>query len=136
MADIHIEDFYKDCARILLQLYMAFPRRSSVFVEDIAGPDTPDEFGLHSKRHMACLGAMLWLADEGLLRYESTISQDAIDQAVLTEAGFLALIRLLPAEEHDLESPPQTAAHRVRDTLQKGTSTQVARVVHRMLFPH
>ena len=48
MADIHIEEFYKDAAIALVQLYNAFPRRVNLFVEDIAGPDEPDEFGLHS----------------------------------------------------------------------------------------
>ncbi len=45
MADIHVEEFYKDVAIALVQLYMSFPRRVNLFVEDIAGPDEPDEFG-------------------------------------------------------------------------------------------
>ena len=72
MADIHVEEFYRDVAIALSQLYSAFPRRINLFVEDIAGPDEPDEFGLHSKRHMACFGALLWLAEEGFLRYRDT----------------------------------------------------------------
>lgn len=84
MADIHVEEFYRDVAIALSQLYSAFPRRINLFVEDIAGPDEPDEFGLHSKRHMACFGALLWLAEEGFLRYVDTIRQEALDQAVLT----------------------------------------------------
>ena len=75
MADLHVEEFHKDAAIALTQLYGAFPRRVNLFVEDIAGPDEPDEFGLHSKRHMACLGALLWLGEEGLLRYVDTIRQ-------------------------------------------------------------
>lgn len=134
MADLHIEEFYQDSARILLQLYRTFPRRSSVFVEDIAGADQPDEFGLHGKRHLACLGCMLWLADEGLIRYESTISQDAIDQAVLTQDGLTLLVRPLPAEDH---RPPQpgSAIHRMQDCLHQGTSTQLAKLVQQVLFP-
>ena len=42
-------------------------------------------------RHMACLGAMLWLAEEGLLRYEATIFQEGIEQAVLTNKAFVLL---------------------------------------------
>ncbi|WP_166255411.1 hypothetical protein [Marinobacter salicampi] len=91
MADIHIEEFYKDAAVALVQLYSAFPRRINLFVEDIAGPDETDEFGLHSRRHMACFGALLWLAEEGLIRYIDTIRQDAMDQAVLTQAAFVRL---------------------------------------------
>ena len=91
MADIHVEEFYKDVAIALVQLYMSFPRRVNLFVEDIAGPDEPDEFGLHSKRHMACFGALLWLSEEGLLRYVDTIRQEALDQAVLTREAFVRL---------------------------------------------
>ncbi|MGO1462464.1 MAG: hypothetical protein ACTHYN_08215 [Marinobacter sp.] len=91
MADIHIEEFYKDVAIALTQLYSAFPRRVNLFVEDIAGPDETDEFGLHSKRHMACFGALLWLAEEGFLRYVDTIRQEALDQAVLTQNAFTRL---------------------------------------------
>ena len=91
MADIHVEEFYKDAAIALVQLYGAFPRRINLFVEDIAGPDAPDEFGLHSKRHMACFGALLWLSEEGLLRYIDTIRQEALDQAVLTRDAFIRL---------------------------------------------
>lgn len=91
MADIHIEEFYKDSAIALTQLYNAFPRRATLFVEDIAGPDEPDEFGLHSRRHMACFGALLWLEEEGFMRYVDTIRQEAFDQAVLTREAFSRL---------------------------------------------
>jgi hypothetical protein len=91
MADIHIEEFYRDSAIALVQLYSVFPRRINLFVEDIAGPDEPDEFGLHSPRHMACFGALLWLEEEGLLRYVDTIRQEALDQAVLTRKAFIRL---------------------------------------------
>lgn len=91
MSDIHIDDYYKDSARILSQLYAFFPRPCAVYVEDIAGPDTPDEFGLHSNRHLACLSTLLWLAKAGYLSYVDTIRQEAIDQAVLTHKGFTLL---------------------------------------------
>ncbi len=96
MADIHIADFYKDAARILVQLYNQFPRPTMLFVEDIAGPDTPDEFGLHSPRHQSCLSTMLWLAQSGYLSYETLVRQEAIDQAVLTQRGFTLLATPLP----------------------------------------
>ena len=54
MADIHIDDFYRDVAAIFLRLYALFPRKSTLFVEDISGPDQPDEFGLHHPRFEAC----------------------------------------------------------------------------------
>lgn len=98
MADIHIADFYKDAARILVQLYSQFPRPTMLFVEDIAGPDTPDEFGLHSPRHEACLSTMLWLAQSGYLRYQTLVRQEAIDQAALTQRGFTLLATPLPVQ--------------------------------------
>ena len=65
MADLNILDFYKDTALVLMSLQRVFPRKMDLFVEDLIGPDQVDEFGLHTKRHEACFGAMLWLADEG-----------------------------------------------------------------------
>ncbi|MDE3736504.1 MULTISPECIES: hypothetical protein [Pseudomonas] len=104
--DLQIDDFYKDCASGLLQLYQVFPRRVALYVEDLIGPSEPDEFGLPSKRHESCLGALLWLADEGYLRFDSTIHFEALDQAVLTEKGFLRLSRAVPAELANPESLP------------------------------
>lgn len=91
MADIHITDFYRDAAKALNQIYGSFPRLVTVFVEDISGPDSPDEFGLHSPRHQACFATLLWLAAEGYIRYHDTIRQEAIDQATLTHKGFTLL---------------------------------------------
>ncbi len=91
MADLNVLDFYKDTAKILLQLHRNFPRKAEVYVEDLIGADHVDEFGLHSKRHESCFGAMLWLSDEGFLRYQSTIRQEAIDQAVLTGKAIVLL---------------------------------------------
>jgi hypothetical protein len=102
MSDIHIDDFYKDSGLILSQLFAFFPRPCAVYAEDIAGPDTPDDFGLHSQRHMAALSTMLWLATAGYLTYRDTIRQEAIDQAVLSHKGFTLLSALC-------EDPPSKA---------------------------
>lgn len=91
MSDIHIEDFYKDVAHIFLILYKFFPRKSILYVEDVCGPDEPDEFGLHSDRFLAAFSAMVWLGEQHYLRYDAPIKQEALDQAVLTERGFLLL---------------------------------------------
>ena len=126
MADIHVEEFYKDAAIALVQLYGAFPRRINLFVEDIAGPDEPDEFGLHSKRHMACFGALLWLAEEGLLRYVDTIRQEALDQAVLTRDAFIRLSA--PAPEtltSEFVIPEETAAGNLPPSVQEDLSTHI-----------
>ncbi|MEE2731694.1 MAG: hypothetical protein VYA55_12810 [Pseudomonadota bacterium] len=99
MADLNILDFYKDTALILMSLQRVFPRKMELFVEDLIGPDQVDEFGLHTKRHEACFGAMLWLSDEGFLKYGATIRQEGIDQAFLTAKG---LIRLTTIVEEQL----------------------------------
>lgn len=99
MSDLHIDDFCKDVARALAQLYQSFPRKTTVYVEDISGPDEPDEFGLHSNRHLACLGALVWLAEEGYIRFDDTIRQEAVDQAVLTGRTFTVLSSVAPALE-------------------------------------
>ncbi|MDX1633006.1 MAG: hypothetical protein R3280_00065 [Marinobacter sp.] len=150
MADIHIEEFYKDVAIALVQLYGAFPRRVNLFVEDIAGPDEPDEFGLHSRRHMACFGALLWLAEEGLLRYVDTIRQEALDQAVLTQAAFIRLSTPAPetlvsevapqALASAAKAPPSVRAdysshiHLFREALRSGSSDRITQVVQTTFF--
>lgn len=91
MADLHIDEFLKDAGLILLRLYNSFPRKQLLFVDDIVGPAELDEFGLPDTRHQACFSTMLWLAEEGWLRYESTLRQEALDQATLTQKSFLLL---------------------------------------------
>lgn len=91
MSDIHIEEFYHDIGHILAQLYNNFPRPIHVYVEDIAGPDAPDEYGLHSERHMSCFASMIWLQKQGYINFQDTIRQEAIDSATLTQTGFLIL---------------------------------------------
>ena len=94
MADINIENFYKHIARILSILYEAFPSKSPLYVDDVAGVDDPDEYGLHSPDYTAGFFAMLWLADEQYIRYMDTIRQDGVDQAVLTHKAFLKLTQV------------------------------------------
>lgn len=91
MSDLHIDDFYKDVALVFLKLYGTFPRKTILYVDDICGQDTPDEFGLHSNRFIAGFSTMVWLAEHNYLRFDAAIKQEALDQAVLTEQGFLLL---------------------------------------------
>jgi hypothetical protein len=134
LADLHIDDFCRDAALILLHLYSAFPRRASVYVEDICGPDTPDDVGLHSDRHMGCLGAMLWLAEENYLRFEAMIYQDGIDQAVLTGKTFTLLCGL---SQIRYQQPPAdlpqsvmvektTVVEQIRAVLRSGESSKIS----------
>jgi hypothetical protein len=140
MADIHIEDFYKDAAKILVQLYRAFPRKATLYIEDISGPDTPDEFGIHSPRHQSCFACILWLADEGYLRYTDVIRQEAVDQAVLSHKGFLLLNRLghPDATESKTPAPSVTASTDmnialIRHLLSEGSSTLLSQFMARLL---
>ena len=91
MADLHIEDFYRDVAKIFLNLYALFPRKTILYVEDICGPDQPDEFGLHHPRFHAGFSAMVWLAEHGYIHFQEAIRQEALDQAVLSQKAFLLL---------------------------------------------
>ncbi len=137
---LHIEDFSQDVARILLQLYMNFPRPQAVYVEDISGPDQLDEAGLHGKRHMACLGAMLWLAEEGYLRYQSTLYQEGIEQAVLSNRAFTLLTATSdtdPQTDPDLPISVQrqraTLAEQIRAALAARDSTRISGLVRHFL---
>jgi hypothetical protein len=143
MADLHIEDFYKDVGLILLHLYSTFPRKQILFVEDVSGAYTTDEFGLPSPRYVACFSAMVWLGEQGYLRYDSTIRQEALDQAVLSEKGFLLLSSrsempwLEPVELDDL--PPSimeeslTNVAQLRRAIGTGSSILIRQSVHHLL---
>lgn len=138
--DLQIDEFYKDAAAGMLMLYQAFPRKVALYVEDLIGREEPDEFGLPSKRHQACLGALLWLAEEGYIRYDSTIAYDALDQAVLTEKGFIRLSRGIPHALPEGDAQPAsvrrvraTLAWQLREALGQHNSEKVARLT-RLLF--
>lgn len=142
MADLHIEDFYRDCGKIFQLLYASFPRRVVLYAEDISGPDTPDEFGVASPRHQACFGAMLWLAGEGYLDYEETIRQEGLDQVVLSRQGFVLLSTRcsLPPTDEQNEGGPQSLAElqasnisRLRQAIRSRSSIEIKRVVSYLL---
>lgn len=124
--DLQIDDFHKDAAGGLLLLYQAFPRKTALYVEDLIGREAPDEFGLPSKRHQSCLGALLWLAEEGYLRFANTIHYEALDQAVLSEKAFLRLTRIVRREQASL-------ANQLRQALAQGDGERLAGLT-RLLF--
>lgn len=149
MTDIHIDDFYKDAAKILLQLYRIFPRKDLLLVEDIAGPDTPDEYGLHSPRHQACFGTMIWLAESGYLSYADTIRQEGIDQAVLSHKSFTLLCArasqlqddsLYTDKPVDLDDLPQSVVaaqqsnvYLLREAVKSGSSLRIGQLMQQLL---
>lgn len=91
MIDVNIDDFYHDIAVALLSLYQQFPQKVSLYIEDICGPDDADEFGLHSPRHLSCIGALMWLRDEGFIRYQDIVKQEAAEDCTLTSKAFKRL---------------------------------------------
>ncbi len=141
VSDIHIDDFFHDAAKSLILLYQHFPRKTMLYVEDISGPDTQDEFGLHSKRHEACFHTFLWLATCGYLQFETTVRQEAIDQAVLTHRGFLVLSTPYPHATPDLNDglPREVAieetlsVHRIRHALKHGSSFTLAETMRTVM---
>ena len=129
-ADLHIEDFHQEVARILVALYNRFPQPGSLFVVDLIGEHEPDAFGVPAPRHMACFSTMLWLAQEGFLRYTDTIRQEAIDQCCLTERAFTLLSAPDPQRlQADLPASVArqraTLAQRLRDALRSGSGNEI-----------
>jgi hypothetical protein len=143
MSDLHIADFYKDVAKILVRLYNSFPQKIILYVDDITGPDQPDEFGLHSERFLAGFSTMVWLGEQGYLQFDSTVRQEALDQVVLTEKGFLMLSSRSPImfgepeNETGLPASVQADAKRninqLRRSLKSGSSIFIEQCVSQLL---
>lgn len=144
MSDIHIEEFYHDIGFIFARLYAAFPRRSNIYVEDIAGADQADEFGLHSERFLSGFSALIWLKEQGYIDFENTVKQEAVDQAWLTEKSFLTLSSqaniTVDGIEHNLQNlppyPQQKAISNIavlRKALQSGSAIAMSQIVFHIL---
>ena len=123
MADLHIDDFYRDISKIFLSLYAVFPRKMVLYVEDISGPDEPDEFGLHHPRFQACFSTMVWLAEHGYLAFEDNIRQEALDQVVLTQKAFLLL-----SSRSDLEFTQVDPNQALPPSVIEGSRTNIAQL--------
>jgi hypothetical protein len=143
MADLHIDDFYRDVAKIFLRLYAVFPRKTVLYVEDVSGPDEPDEFGLHHPRFQACFSAMVWLAEHGYLIFEDNIRQEALDQVVLSQKAFLLLSSRSDLELTQLQAeealPPsvveesQANIAQLRRAMSEGSSILLQKCVRYLL---
>ena len=141
MADIHIDDFFKDAAGALTRLYLQFPRPVQLFVEDLTGPQEIDEFGLPNNRHMACFSTLLWLGEEDFIRYADTLRQDALDQATLTGRCFTALVSpasgAIVDQDADLPTYLQleqgTQIHRIREALKNRSSVAIRAAMVQLL---
>ena len=142
MADLHIEDFYRDVAGIWLHLYSSFPRKVILYVEDISGPDDPDEFGLHHPRFDACFSAMIWLAEQNYLRFDDVIGREALDQAVLTQKSFLLLssrsslaadAQTQPVVPPSVEEEMHSNVAQLRNAVHSASSIHIRRCVRYLL---
>jgi hypothetical protein len=136
LSDINVDDFFRDSARSLALLYSVFPRRQTLFVDDIYQSEEPDEFGMHSDRFRACFGALTWLGETNYLHFQDTIKDEAIDQAVLTGRCFTLLsspassIAAAESGEQDdlpaqLKIEQATHIYRIKSALQQRSSTQL-----------
>jgi hypothetical protein len=120
MLDVHIDDFFKDCAVILLHGFKCFPAKQILYVEDICGPDEADEFGLHSPRHLAAFGAIIWMQEEGYIRFSEIDRQESVDEFVLASKAFT---RLLQADKED---PTTSLAQKLEFVRLQNDSTALA----------
>ena len=156
MADINIENFYRHIARILSILYTNFPTKMAIYVDEVAGVDEPDEYGLHSPTYTAGFYALLWLEEEGYMRYADVIRQDGVAQASLTQKAFLRLtevadpiyaepsievqksnniISLQPMEEPSpsILEDRMLVINQLRTALRNGSSIATTKIVHHVL---
>ena len=94
MSDLHIDDFCRDTAKVLTLLYKQFPQKIILYVEDICGPDSPDEFGLHAPRFVAAFNTVLWLQESDYLNFSDTVRQEAFQDVTLSHRAFTFLSSL------------------------------------------
>lgn len=123
MFDVHIDDFFKDCAVILLHGFKYFPAKQTLYVEDICGPDEMDEFGLRSPRHLAAFGTIIWLKEEGYIRFNETDRQESVDEFVLTSKAFTRLLHLDPND------PSTSLVQKIEFARLQGDSSSIARLI-------
>ena len=137
--DLQIDDFYQDASRALLSLYRVFPRKTTLYIDDLIGYHEPDQYGLPHPRHASCLGTLLWLGEEGYLRHEGTIRHEAVDQAVLTEKGFLRLTTAIADAALERSGLPpsvlrvrSTLARQLHESLAEGDGERLVRLARRL----
>ena len=62
---------------------------------------------MHSDRHLAALGALQWLQDEGYVRFGNLHRQDSVDNFTLTSKSFTCLLKM--ADPESFKDMPQQA---------------------------
>ena len=132
MLDIHITEFYNDVGRIFSKLYGTFPRQVTLWVEDISGSDTPDEYGLHSERYQACYATFLWLADEGYIRFGDVEKQDAFNHCCLTQRGY-SLLAGIVFDEGGHYRPIEHIRTALKDKSSSALESAVTDIIHQAI---
>ena len=119
MLSINIDEFFADAANILTLLQRSFPQPIILQVDDIYGAEETDEYGMHSARYLSCFSAMLWLAEEGYLRFNETVRSEAIDEAVLSARCFVLLTQpsSFAGAEQDVNAVSEPAADGLPDSV-------------------
>ncbi|MEM9101561.1 MAG: hypothetical protein AAGB12_04505 [Pseudomonadota bacterium] len=135
MIDLHIDDFHRDISLALVKLFNAFPAKHTIYLDEICGEDNKDEFGISSDRHQRCMGALMWLKDEGLIRIDDILPHEGIDQAILTMPTYLLLVRIThQADGQSSKQPKLGFIQEIRTALSSGSSEQVNRVMEKFLM--
>src|SRR5690554_6354031 len=107
MLDVHIHDCWKDSVANLLTGMRIFPRTQTLDIEEISGCETIDNFVLHSDGHLAALGALQWLHEEGYVRFSNLHRRESVDDFALTSRSFTRL--LATADPESLNNMPEEA---------------------------
>ncbi len=139
--DLHIDDFRRDSAIILLRLFNHFPRQHSIYISEISPEGYEDEYGLMNIRYEACLATMFWLAEEKLLTYKSEIPNEGIEQATLTLKGFQLLLGYSTLEDvsQDLSTKEEIVSEKkrrieyIREALKSKSSAQMTLVMDELI---
>jgi len=106
----------------------------SVLVKDLCGYEETDDIGLYSNRFQACFAAIIWLTEEGFIRYSGTIGQEAIELATLSQKSFTRLSgRPFQFSENALPDESPTLAKQIHQAITQGTSTQVSYLISQLL---
>lgn len=139
MNDVNIDDFYHDIGVILLSLFQQFPRKVSLFIDDISGPDDMDEFGLHSPRYLSAIGALMWLHDEGYIRYLDIIKQESAEECTLTQKAFVKLIKPnlsldVLESASSIEKRDSTLAFQLQHALREQNSIAIQSLIEHYFF--
>ncbi len=106
-------------------------KAQDLFVEDVYQEEETDEFGLHSDRYIACFQALVWMREEGFIRFTNTLRSDAVEQAVLTGRALALLIQptSLEGQSTAVAIEENTLLNRLRGALQKGSSAALRLLV-------